>query len=78
MLPLDEYSLVKDYRLNELPSVLDKGRRRVLLREAGLIRRRSFSCRIYHSLWHLGHTLVAAGQWLEHRYEHAELNPARG
>jgi hypothetical protein len=78
MYPLDEYTLLQDYKLNELPAVLERGRRRALLREAGLIQQRSFSCRICHSLWHLGHTLVTAGQWLERRYEHAALSPARG
>lgn len=78
MYPQDEYALLKDYRLNELPAVLEKGRHRTLLREAGLINRRSFSCRICHSLWHLGHTLVTAGQWLERRYEHAAPGPALG
>lgn len=76
MLPLDDYSLLKNYRLNELPAVTEKGRRHVLLREAGLLQRRSFSCRICHSLWHLGHTLVTTGQWLERRYEHAAPSPA--
>lgn len=76
MLPLDEYSSMKNYKLNELPAVLERGRRRVLLREAGLIHRRSFSCQICRSLWRLGHTLVSAGQWLERRYEHAAVSPA--
>lgn len=76
MLPLDEYSSMKNYKLNELPAVLERGRRRVLLREAGLIQRRSFSCQICRSLWRLGHTLVSAGQWLERRYEHAAVSPA--
>ncbi len=72
----DEYSLLMDYRLNELPAVLERGRRYVLLREAGLLRRRSLSRRVCHSLWHLGHTLVTTGQWLERRYEHAAPSPA--
>jgi hypothetical protein len=76
MYPQDEYSLLKDYRLNELPAVLERGRRNVLLREAGLDHRRAFSCQICHSLWHLGHSMVTAGQWLERRYEHAAPGPA--
>ncbi len=76
MYPQDEYSLLKDYKLNELPAVIESGRRHVLLREAGLTQRRSFSCRICHSLWHLGHTLVTTGQWLERRYERAAPSPA--
>jgi hypothetical protein len=78
MYPLDEYTLSQDYKLNELPAVLEKGRRHALLRDAGLIQRRSFSCQVCRSLWRFGHGLVAAGQWLERRYEHAALSPARG
>lgn len=78
MYPQDEYALLKNYKLNELPAVLERGRRRSLLREAGLIQRRSLSCRICHSLWVLGHTLVTVGRWLERRYEHAAPSPALG
>jgi hypothetical protein len=76
MLPQDEYFLLKDYRLNELPAVLERGRRHALLREAGLSRRHWFSCQVCRSLWRLGHTLVTTGQWLERRYANAALNPA--
>lgn len=76
MLPPDDYSLLKNYQLNELPAVLEKGRRRVLLREAGLLERPSFSCQVCRALWRLGRRLVAAGYWLERRYEHAAPSPA--
>jgi hypothetical protein len=78
MLPQDEYALLKDYKLNELPAVLERGRRHALLREAGLNQQRSFSCQVCRLLWRLGHALVTAGEWLERRYEHAALSAAQG
>lgn len=78
MLPPSDYELRKNYELNTLPAVLERGRRRVLLREAGLEQRRWISCQVCKSLWRLGHSLVVAGTYLEKRYQRTALRPSGG
>jgi hypothetical protein len=78
MLPLNDYILVKDYELNELPAVVAKAEQHRLLAEAGLIRRPWLSCQVCRSLWRLGRLLVTAGQRLEQRYAPLTLKPAAG
>jgi hypothetical protein len=78
MYPLDDYTLLKDYKLNKLPVVLAGCEKQRMLREAGLLSRPWLSCQVCRSLWQLGHTLVSAGRWLEQRYAPLALNPNRG
>ena len=72
MFPTNDYLWQKEFELNRQPEVLARVEQRRLLKEAGLDRRPWLSCQICHSLWHLGHVLVTAGQRLERRYAHAE------
>jgi hypothetical protein len=76
MLPLNDYSLLKDYEWNKLPVVLTKAEEHRLLVEAGLIRRSWLSCQVCQSLWRLGHLLATAGQRLEQRYAPPTLSRA--
>jgi hypothetical protein len=76
MLPLNDYTLLKDYELNKLPVVLAKAEEHRLLSEAGLIRRPWLSCQVCRSLWRLGHVLATAGQRLEQRYAPVTLQRA--
>jgi hypothetical protein len=83
MLPLNDYTLLKDYELNKLPVILAGAEEHRLLSEAGLIRRPSprapllwLSCQVCRSLWRLGQLLVKAGQRLEQRYAPMTLSRA--
>jgi len=76
MLPPNDYTLMQDYEKNKLPAIMTSAEEGRMLREAGLIRQPWLSCQIFHSLWHLGRALVAAGQRLERRYAPLTLSHA--
>ncbi len=75
MLPLNDYLLLKDYKLNKLSAINARAEQHRILAEAGLVRRPWLSCQICRSLWRLGHAMVSAGLRLEQRYAPAALKP---
>ena len=68
MLPMSEYTALKDYELNFLPDVLARAEQHRLLSEAGLIRRSWLSCHVCRWLAGLGRVLVTAGEHLERHF----------